>query len=167
MVKIVWGKDQVPIYLCTWRMLKVWCLCSMEKIKDNGVRCAILNNLHIVMYMPIELGENIEAFMTHEINKIIESFTQHLSDDSWTQYFWAYYFQVGMWINSQSIIVVPPCYAYPKIFTPWINVERSMMDLAIPCGYYVSCYKFMDGGASMNATFKLGHTNINYLTMRH
>jgi hypothetical protein len=35
------------------------------------------------MYMPIELGENIEAFMTHGRNKIIESFTQHLPDHSW------------------------------------------------------------------------------------
>jgi hypothetical protein len=29
------------------------------------------------MYMPIELGENIETFVTHGRNKIIESFTQH------------------------------------------------------------------------------------------
>jgi hypothetical protein len=60
--------------------------------------------------------------------KIIESFTQHLFDDSWTQYFWTYYFQVGMWINSQSIISIPPCCAYPKIFTPWIKVETPMMN---------------------------------------
>ncbi len=92
MVRIVWGKDQVPIYLCTWHVLKTWPLCS---IKDNGVQRAILDNLHTVMYMPIELGENIEAFMTRERNKIIESFTHHLSGDSWTRYFWTYYFQVG------------------------------------------------------------------------
>jgi hypothetical protein len=45
--------------------------------------------------MPIEPSENIEAFMTRGTNKIIESFTQHLSDDSWIRYFWTYYFQVG------------------------------------------------------------------------
>jgi hypothetical protein len=46
--------------------------------------------------MPIGPGESIEAFMIQGRNKIIESFTQHLLDDSWTQYFWTYYFQVGM-----------------------------------------------------------------------
>jgi hypothetical protein len=55
------------------------------------------------MYMPIEPNESIKAFMTHGRNKIIESFTQHLLGDSWT--------------HSQSIIIVAPCYAYPKIFT--------------------------------------------------
>jgi hypothetical protein len=51
--------------------------------KNNVVRRAILDNLHTIMYMPIEPCENIEAFMTHGRNKIIESFTQHLPDDSW------------------------------------------------------------------------------------
>jgi len=54
----------------------------MEKIKDNEVRCVILVDLHTVMYMPIEPNESIETFMTHGRNKIIESFTQHLSGDS-------------------------------------------------------------------------------------
>jgi hypothetical protein len=80
----VWGEDQVPIYLCAWHILKAWRLCSMEKIKDNGVQRVILDDLHTIMYMPIELNESIEAFMTRGKNKIIESFTQHLPDDSWT-----------------------------------------------------------------------------------
>ncbi len=84
MVRIVWGEDQVPIYLCAWHILKAWRLCSMEKIKDNGVQRVILDDLHTIMYMPIELNESIEAFMTRGKNKIIESFTQHLPDDSWT-----------------------------------------------------------------------------------
>jgi len=58
-----------------------------KKIKDNGVRRAILDDLHIVMYMPIEPNENIEAFMIRGRNKMIESFTQHLHSDSWTRYF--------------------------------------------------------------------------------
>jgi hypothetical protein len=62
----------------------------MEKIKDNEVQGVILDDLHTVMYMPIEPSENIEAFMTCVRNKIIESFTQHLLSDSWTQYFWTY-----------------------------------------------------------------------------
>ncbi len=95
MVKIVWADNQVPIYLCTWHVLKAWHLRLMEKIKDNEMRHAILDDLHTVMYMPIEPNENIEALMTHGRNKIIESFTQHLPDDSWTRYFWTYYCQVG------------------------------------------------------------------------
>jgi hypothetical protein len=67
----------------------------MEKIKDTEVRCAILDDLHTIMYTPIEPNESIETFMTHGKNKIIESFTQHLFSDSWTLYFWTYYFQVG------------------------------------------------------------------------
>jgi hypothetical protein len=35
-----------------------------KKIKDSEMRCAILDDLHIIMYMPIEPNESIEAFMT-------------------------------------------------------------------------------------------------------
>jgi len=111
MVRIVWGDDQVSIYLCAWHVLKAWRLRSMEKIKDNEMWRAILDNLHTVMYMPIESSESIEAFMICGRNKIIESFTQHLPSDSWTRYFWTYYFQVSTWISSQTIIVVAPCCA--------------------------------------------------------
>jgi hypothetical protein len=68
----------------------------MEKIKDNEMRCAILDDLHTIVSMHIEPSESIEAFMIRGRNKIIESFTQNLLGDSWTQYFWTYYFQVGM-----------------------------------------------------------------------
>ncbi len=78
------GNDQVPIYLCAWHVLKAWRLRSMEKIKNNEMRRAILDDLHNVMYMPIEPSESIETFMTHGKNKIIESFNQHLLIDSWT-----------------------------------------------------------------------------------
>jgi hypothetical protein len=88
MVRIVWGDDQVPIYLCVWHVLKAWYLRSMEKIKDNEVQCAILDDLQTVMYMSIKSSESIEAFMTCGRNKIIENFTQHLPSDSWIQYFW-------------------------------------------------------------------------------
>jgi hypothetical protein len=56
----------------------------MEKIKDNEMQRAILDDFHIVIYMPIEPSESIETFLTCGRNKIIESFTQHLSGDSWT-----------------------------------------------------------------------------------
>jgi hypothetical protein len=87
MVRIVWGDDQMPIYLCAWHVLKAWCLRLMEKIKDNEVQHVILDDLHIIMYMPIEPNESIETFMTRGRNKIIENFIQHLPNDSWTRYF--------------------------------------------------------------------------------
>jgi hypothetical protein len=96
MVRIVLGDDEVPIYPYMCHVLKAWCLRLMEKIKDNEVQHVILNDLHTIMYMPIESSESIEAFMTCGRNKIIESFTQCLFGDSWIQYFWTYYFQVGM-----------------------------------------------------------------------
>ncbi len=71
-------------------------------------------------------------------------------------------FQLGTWINFQSIIVVPPCYAYPKISTLWIKVKTPMIQ-SIPCGYCVFCCRSMDGGASTSATFNARHTNINWI----
>ncbi len=67
----------------------------MEKIKDNGVQRAMLDIIHIVMYMPIEPDETIETFMINGKIMVIESFTQHLSSDSCTMYFWTYCFQLG------------------------------------------------------------------------
>jgi len=152
----------MPIHLYTCYILIAWCLHSMEKIKDNGVRHAILNDLHTIMYMPIELSENIETFMTHGRNKVIESFTQHLLKDSWTWYFWTYYFEFSTWLSSQSIIVVPPCCAYPKISTPWIIVETLMIQ-TIWCGYYVSYCKFVDVRTLTSAIFKPRHTSIHWI----
>jgi hypothetical protein len=34
----------------------------MEKIKDSKVRCAILDHLHMVMFMSINLNETIDDF---------------------------------------------------------------------------------------------------------
>jgi hypothetical protein len=71
---MVWGKDQMHLLL------------HMAQFKDLAFMFnAILDDLHTMMYMPIELGENIKAFMTRGKNKVIESFTQHLPDVSWTQ----------------------------------------------------------------------------------
>jgi hypothetical protein len=67
----------------------------MEKIKNNEVQRAILDDLHVIMYMPIEPSENIEAFMIPGKNKIIKIFTQHSLGDSWILYFWTYYFEVS------------------------------------------------------------------------
>jgi hypothetical protein len=91
----VWGEDEVSIYLCPWHVLKAWSFDQRKKIKDNEVCHTVLDDLHAIMYVLIESGENIDAFKSHEKNKIIESFTQHLANDFWTQYFWAYYSQFG------------------------------------------------------------------------
>ncbi len=72
----------MPIYLHAWHVLKVCCLWSMKKIKDSEVHHVVLNDLHAIMYMPIEPGENIDALKFRGRNKIIEIFTQHLANNS-------------------------------------------------------------------------------------
>ncbi len=43
-------------------LLKAWCLRSMEKIKDSKVRHVVLDCLHMVMFMSINLDETIDDF---------------------------------------------------------------------------------------------------------
>jgi hypothetical protein len=50
MFKMVWGEDQMPIYICEWHILKVWHLHLMEKVKNNGVQHAIFDDLYTIMY---------------------------------------------------------------------------------------------------------------------
>jgi hypothetical protein len=47
----------------------------------------------------------------------------------------------------------------------WIKVETPMIQ-TIPCGYCVFCCRFVNGGVLMSATFKLGHTSINWILPR-
>jgi hypothetical protein len=42
---------------------------------------------------------------------------------------------------------------------PFLEI-KTLMIWAIPCGYYVSRFRFVNGGASTSTTFKLGDTNI-------
>jgi hypothetical protein len=37
LIKVVWGLDKIPIYLCCWHVFKAWRLCGTEKIKDVEV----------------------------------------------------------------------------------------------------------------------------------
>jgi hypothetical protein len=68
----------------------------MEKIKDVKVQWIILHDLHDVMYISIELKENIETFKEQGKMKVLQSFEQHSPNDSSTHYFWTYYCQFGM-----------------------------------------------------------------------
>jgi hypothetical protein len=128
------GDNQMPIYFCAWHVLKAWHLCSMEKIKDNGCDVQYWTTFTLSCTCPLNqvktlkpswlVGEIRSLKVSPNICPMIHGFDT----------FWTYYFQVGTWINFQSIIVVPPCCAYPKIFIFWIKVETPMMDLTIPCG---------------------------------
>ncbi len=44
----------------------------------------------------INLGETIELFKSRGREKIMECFNNFKPGDKWTQYFWAYYGQLGM-----------------------------------------------------------------------
>jgi len=52
----------VPIYLCAWHVLKAWQVCALKKIKDVVVCQAILDELHAILYVMINLGKNIKDF---------------------------------------------------------------------------------------------------------
>ncbi len=93
--KIVWSLDHVPNFLCAWHVLKAWHLHSMEKIKDLEVRCAILDHLHIVMFMSINPNETIDDFKEHGKEMVVENFDNLQLNVVWTKYFWAYYCQLG------------------------------------------------------------------------
>jgi hypothetical protein len=62
LIRVVWGMDKVPIYLCCWHVIKAWHLCGIEKIKDVEVWGGILQDLHDVMYMSINHRETIDDF---------------------------------------------------------------------------------------------------------
>jgi hypothetical protein len=89
----MWGQDLVPIFLCTWHVLKAWCLHSIEKIKDSKVKHAILDHLHMVMFMSINPNETIDDFKACGKEMVVESFDNLQPGVAWTTYFWAYYCQ--------------------------------------------------------------------------
>jgi hypothetical protein len=47
----------VPISLCAWHVLKAWCVCALKKIKDVVVHWEILDDLHVILYVMINLGK--------------------------------------------------------------------------------------------------------------
>jgi hypothetical protein len=121
----------VPIYFYTWHVLKAWCLRLMEKIKNNEMQHPILDDLHIVMYMPMNqvkalkpswlVGETRSLKISHNIYLVIHGF------DIFGPI-------ISKLVRELIHYFVAPCYAYPKIFILWIKVKTPIMDLAIPCG---------------------------------
>jgi hypothetical protein len=91
----MWGQNLVPFFLCAWHVLEAWCLCSMEKIKDTKVRCAVLDHLHMVMFMFINPYETIDDFKAHGMEMVVGSFDNLQPSVFWTKHFWAYYYQLG------------------------------------------------------------------------
>jgi len=64
----------VPIYICAWHVLKAWWVCALKKIKDVVVCWAILDNLHAILYVMINLGKNINDFKAHGKEKVMANF---------------------------------------------------------------------------------------------
>jgi len=55
----------VPIYLCVWHVLKAWWVCALKNIKDVIVHWAILDDLHAILYVMINLGKKVKDFKAH------------------------------------------------------------------------------------------------------
>jgi hypothetical protein len=64
----------VPIYLCAWHVLKAWGVRALEKIKDVVVRWAILDDIHVILYVMINLEKNIKNFKAHWRKKVMANF---------------------------------------------------------------------------------------------
>ncbi len=95
LIRVVWGMDKVPIYLCCWHVFKAWRLRGTEKIKDVEVWGGILQDLHDVMYNSINHGETIDDFKERGRVVVRESLHKHRPSHAWTNYFWTYYHQFG------------------------------------------------------------------------
>jgi hypothetical protein len=59
----------------------------MGKIKDPKVRCAVLDHLHMVMFMSINPNETIDDFKAHGGEMVVESFDNLQLGVAWTRYF--------------------------------------------------------------------------------
>ncbi len=67
----------------------------METTKDSKVRRAILDHLHMVMFMSINLDETIDDFKACGKEMVVESFDNLQPSVDWIKYFWAYYCQLN------------------------------------------------------------------------
>jgi hypothetical protein len=67
----------------------------MEKIKHSKVRRAILDHLHMVMFMSINSNETIDDFKAHEREMVVEIFDNLPLVVAWTKRFWAYYYELN------------------------------------------------------------------------
>jgi hypothetical protein len=94
-IKVLWGMDKVPIFLCCWHVFKAWFICGTKIIKDVKVQGVVLQDLHDVMYMSINHGETIDDFKKCGSVAMIKNLHKHKPSDVWTNYFWTYYHQFG------------------------------------------------------------------------
>jgi hypothetical protein len=74
-------------------VLKAWCLRFTKNIKDSKVKRAILDRLHMVMFMSINLDETIDDFKARGKEMVVESFDNLQHGVVCTIYFWVYYCQ--------------------------------------------------------------------------
>jgi hypothetical protein len=78
----VWGQYDVPIFFYAWHVLNAWRLCSMEKIKDSKVECAIFYYLHMVMFMSINPNETIYDFKARGKERVENFDNLHLPSNN-------------------------------------------------------------------------------------
>jgi hypothetical protein len=79
------------------------------------------------MYTSINPYENIESFKDCGRKKVVESFEWHKFNESWTRYFWAYYYQFGMLTHFHYWVFVIEYLTYAIIFIPWIILKITQL----------------------------------------
>jgi hypothetical protein len=59
----------------------------MEKIKDAKVNHVVLDCLHTMMFMSINLGKTIKYFTACGKENVMDTFYNFKLNDAWTRYF--------------------------------------------------------------------------------
>ncbi len=131
--RIMWSQNHVPICFCTWHVLKAWCLCSMEKIKDLKVRCVVLDYLHTVMLMSINPNETIKSLKACGKETVVESFDNLQPSFTWIRYFWAYYCVSNLFFLIWHVLK-PFCYG---CITSCILIFHTYSNYIMGCKYVV------------------------------
>jgi hypothetical protein len=153
------GQDHVLIFLCAWHVLKAWHLHSMEKIKDSNVRRVILDRLHMVLLMYINLDDAINDFKARGRELVMESFYKYnlvlLGQNTFG------FIIVNLVSKGSPFQVwhVLKSFCYGCI--TWMHVQFSHIfklhhGLEVCCG--CPC-RALDGWASSGAPLKLKHTS--------
>ena len=94
-LKRAWPEDEVPVYLCTFHIIKNWKSHLLSKVPDlENLRTLVYTAMHDFLYTPIEYKETESEFL-NRAKQLGESLFQFLYVDKMKAYFDTYYSHQG------------------------------------------------------------------------
>ena len=94
-LKRAWPKDEVPVYLCSFHIIKNWKSHLLWKVPDLGnLRTLVYTAMYDFLYTPIEYKETEPEFL-NRAKQLGESLFQFLYVDKMKAYFDTYYSHQG------------------------------------------------------------------------